>query len=1528
MNLQVIKNRIRKAFAYSLTAIFFLVIAAFLILQIPPIQNAIVGKLLRNFSNVSGFTTKIENFRLLWFDRLELSGVAILDPEGNRMIGAKSILINFNLAELLNQNDVNIDGVILDSAHVYLTKINESDSSRDLNINIFIYELNQLSKGGSGGKNPKINIGEAVLNQSMFSLVDPDRDSVKQGFDYNHFTLLIDEGQIQNFRVIGDTTEFNVHTLILHDEKTNFPVHELSTFFRISQTSMEFTGLNLRAGQSFIQDTVIFSYKTQRDLRDFIRKVKIHARLDSTIVHPQDLALFAPGTERIERPVLISGEANGYVNNFSIQSMDARVGKTRFVGSLEMEGLPDINETFIFLNVSHSRIDFNDLDFLFNETTLSRLTPFGLVTFNGQFTGYATDFVAHGNFDNRLGNIRSDINVKVNDENIDQSTYSGRLSMTNFDLGTYLNDTTLFQKVTLDGHLSGSGLTKETANFKLSGKVNTLGFKGYNYTNIVTDAHFAAGFFSGKMTIDDPNLQISATGSVDLRKNRNLINIEASLDTALVHNLKLSDKELFFSGTLDVDIKGLELDSLVGIANINDFTVIYQDEEMFLKNIYLNAQRKAGKRIIFLETTLLDVFVEGNYEISYLTRDIPKLLHEISLNVENNEETITAYYAQKRAKPQNYQASFQFTIKDLMPVTDLLDLDLTTSRNTLVEGSFTSGYTTIFQAYTSIDTLRYQKNNFLDTDAELTVSKIADSTNVLAIGVINSQKQILKSGLSLENLMAEGVWNKSHIGFQFDGEEPTQGNYVRLKGTVDFLKDSTKIKFLPSAIHLLERDWNFEPSNAILIRDKEWQFRNLEIMNEQQSVRLHGFLSDDESKALNLNVNDLDLSILNVISKTKFSGTLNANAQVQKYFTDPSVENDLTIDSLTINEFLVGNVNGKNEWDSQAKRFDLNLFIDRNLTRIVNLTGSYTPGLDEPLDVTANLDNANLKLLEPLLTDIFSEMDGTVTGSFKITGDLNDPKINGEGMVNNGQLLVNYTRTLYKITGIIGLEPNLILFKDLDVADPFRNKGKLTGSITHQAFNKMVVDIKASFRNFQVLNTTPKDNSLFYGQAYATGDVRFFGPVQKLNITSSARTDKNTRLFIPVGGSGNTEQEEFINFVSFNNTVEVAKTNQKKNDRVDLTGITFDLNLDVTPDAYCEIIFDLKAGDIIRGRGNGDIKLQVDTKGEFNMFGAVEFTEGWYNFTLYNIINKEFEIKKGSRITWYGDPYGAIMNIDAAYNQLASLAPLVANSENLSTSPELKRKYPIQVLLKLEGQMLSPDITFDILADDLPQATVSTEVGVSLDFIFSSFKAKLDEQELKKQVFSLIVLRKFAPLESGINTSGTLYNSVSELLSNQLSSWMSQVDENLEIDVDLGTMDQDAFNAFQLRLSYTFLSGRLRVTRDGTFGNQDYANAANQSSVASLAGDWTVDYFLTPDGKFKVKMYNRTNYNQLNTSLNNQSYFTTGVSLQHVQSFNEFKDLVKFARKGKESTEKKEEEEPKAPTPNEEAKKDDDDEGL
>lgn len=1439
---------------------------------------------------------------MLWFDRLELSGVSIYDTEGNRMIGVKEILINFKVSHLFQKRDINIDGIFIDSAHVFLTKINESDTSRDLNINVFIAKINEKfsSDSGGGGNPPRVNIGEAFLNQSQFTLINQDRDSIRYGFDYNHFSLLVDEGQLKSFVLLGDTIEFDVRTLIAQDQASKFKINQLSTFFRISQQTMEFVGLDLRAGNSTITDTIIFSYNNQRELNDFVHLVQVHSHFTNTIIHPNDLAVFAPGAEQIEKPIHLNGDFNGRIDKFRFTNMDVKIGNTDLSGSLEMEGLPNINETFIILNLKNSRLDPEDISFLFNDQTMDRIRPIGVVGMQGQFLGYPTDFVANGSFFSKLGSIRSDINFKVNEKDIDLSEYSGKLKLTDFNMGMYLKDTILFQNVNLDGEVKGHGLTMRTADFVLNGKISSIGINGYNYTQIKTDARFAAGLVRGLVQVNDPNLEFTARGAVDFREGKNEIRVVADLDTAYLHKLNISKDSLFISTHLNADIRGLVLDSLHGTIDFNDLHIRYNDQALSLHDIHINAQRNNKTRSLQFSSPLVTGEINGSFNYSNISRDIQTLIKEVLLNIRNDKQAIETYYSQKNYKPESYEALIQVDIKNLDPITELLNIDMNVSHDTRINGRFSSGYTTIFNAYSFFDSLTIQGKTLINTEVEITTSKIADSTNVLSMATLTSENQLLSREVNTKNLLAEIIWNKNHIDFSLDADQLDRNNYVRLKGGVDFLKDSTLISMLPSSLKLLERDWTFVPGNFIAVKGREVNVHHLTLQNENQSVKLHGEISDDPTKLLSLNLDKVDLALLNALSPQKINGIVDAQIDLSNYYKVPSVQNDIFIQDLKLEDFLVGDITGKNQWDTALNKFDINLFIDREGKRIVNLEGNYKPSRrNSPLAVVANLENANLKILEPFLGGIFSNTGGTVSGAFDITGTLAKPDIRGEGVIQDGQIMVSYLKTMYRFIGRIGLTPTSIDFKNIELTDVLRNKGRLNGSITHEGFHKMFINLNADFKSFQVLNTTSKDNSLFYGQIYASGDVTFNGPISNLRIASTARTEKNTRVYIPLSGSSSIDNKEFISFINFRDTAVTKKIEKDFSTRIDITGLTFDFNIDVTPDAYCEIIFDLKSGDIIRGRGNGDLKLELNTKGEFNMFGPFEFTEGWYNFTLYDIVNKEFAIKRGSRITWYGDPYQATVNINASYNQLASVAPILDPS--ISSSPQVQRKYPVQVLLKLSGPMLSPEINFDIVSDDLPK-NIQTESGrvINLDLEFAAFKNKLDEQELNRQVFSLIVLRRLSPLNAGIDASGSLFNSVSELLSNQLSYWMSQVDEDLVIDVDLGSMDEEKFNTFQLRLSYTLLNGRLRVTGDGTFNNSSNSptnNGAQTGNPSTVAGDWTVDYMLTADGKLRIKMFSRTNVNPLLSSVNtNQNAITTGASLIHTQSFDKLKDLWKSSR--------------------------------
>ncbi|MDZ7608109.1 MAG: translocation/assembly module TamB domain-containing protein [Cyclobacteriaceae bacterium] len=678
-------------------------------------------------------------------------------------------------------------------------------------------------------------------------------------------------------------------------------------------------------------------------------------------------------------------------------------------------------------------------------------------------------------------------------------------------------------------------------------------------------------------------------------------------------------------------------------------------------------------------------------------------------------------------------------------------------------------------------------------------------------------------------------------------------------------------------------------NNKVILEHEKYSINNFSIYNGDQKINFNGVLSTDPDENLFISIVNFDFENLNPLMTKKLNGVLNGFIDVKDFFRERKIDSRLNLRDFKINDFLVGNVIAYSEYDNTLRNFDVNLDVITNGKQTMLISGKFDPGdATNQLDLEANFTSANINLIQPFYEDIISDVSGQLDGKVAIKGRLKNLVIDGRGKTNGGEFTLDYLKTHYKLDGEVVFDEHNIQFVDFKLQDHHNNEGTISGVISHNAFKELSYDFSGSMKNFLVLNTTPKDNNLYYGTAYATGNLRIFGKEKVLNISATATTAPGTRFYIPLDGGGEVIKEDFINFISIQDTVALQKRTESK--KVNLAGINLNFDFDITRDAYCEIIFDVTAGDIIRGRGNGKINLQIDTKGDFNMYGDYMIEEGWYNFTLYNVINKEFQIEPSSKISWIGDPYEAILDIKANYEQLASLTPILrATQDDINLNPELSRKYPAKVLLGIKGSLIAPEIEFGIDIDEYPKNAIYR--NVSYETHLTAFKNKLatDEQELKRQVFSLIILKNFSS-ENAFNVGGSVEKSVSEFISNQISYWVTQFDENLIIDVDLGSLDEEAFNTFQLRMSYSFLDGRLRVTRDGGF-----SDAATGTNVASVLGDWSVEYLLTNDGRLRAKIYNRTNYNTLNPEVRSAST-TAGFSILHTTSFDKLKEVFKKAR--------------------------------
>ena len=475
------------------------------------------------------------------------------------------------------------------------------------------------------------------------------------------------------------------------------------------------------------------------------------------------------------------------------------------------------------------------------------------------------------------------------------------------------------------------------------------------------------------------------------------------------------------------------------------------------------------------------------------------------------------------------------------------------------------------------------------------------------------------------------------------------------------------------------------------------------------------------------------------------------------------------------------------------------------------------------------------------------------------------------------------------VDGNVIFEPNEISFRGLELRDVNNNIAGLRGGIVHDNFDNFLLDLTAQMNNFQVMNTSAADNDLFFGTAFATGDISVFGAANNLDLTANATSQPNTKIYIPMGESNGQAQEDFINIINLRDTTQLLELEETV-DKLTINNLRMNLNLDITPDAYVEIQIDPKTGENIQGHGKGVINMNIDTQGNFTMTGNYEIVDALYNFSLYNVINKKFVIEPGGIINWYGDPYQGVMDISAIYQENVSLTSLQTSSTTSSLeNSQIKRRFPVKVIMDLEGELLSPNISFDFDFSEFPEDS-------ELQTTISAFKNRIanDEQEKNRQVFSLIMLRRFSP-EGQFNSAGIGFSNLSQLISSQLNNLIAQVDENLEIDFDLMGLDESALETFQLRVAYTFFDGRLRVTRDGGF-----TDLQGKADLNTIAGDWQAEYLLTENGQYRVRVYNRNNFNNLTAlNINNRAPNTYGVSISQNLLFSSLKELFQNFKRNK-----------------------------
>jgi len=1438
------------------------------LIRIPAVQTFLTDRITAYLSSELHTHVTIKSVDIAFFKKIVLNEVYLEDLHHDTLIYAQRIKADIRVFSF-DKQELNLALVELQHATINLKRYKEDD---DLNI---VKLLEQLDNGPSdtttGGEPWKIKIENIFLLENRFTYRDLRYNDYTPCVDFDDIVVAHLNASLADLEMIGDSLFFNARDVSLR-EKSGFVLNHLAAETKIAGDEMRFRSLKIKTPGTDLKGELTFSYADFDDFQEFIEKVNFRSKFEKTVLDSRDIAFFASELIGLNKKVVFTGEIRGTVDNIKGRKMDITcLDNTRFKGDVSLKGLPDVEETFIDLMVDDLTTDKSDVDqvplFPFNEPgnleVPENLGTLGKVRFKGKFTGFYNDFVAYGNLNTAIGFLSSDINLKF-DKDLNRSGYSGNVTASGFDVGKFWSQEKYLGAITFNAKVKGSGFKINKVNASLEGNIADFNVNGYNYKNVKVDGKVAKKLFSGALSIVENNVHLDFNGRVDFTGDLPVFDFHAVLDHAFLSKLNLSNRDSASSLSCEAffNFRGNNIDNIIGNMMVKEIAYEENGVSYVADMISLQSKVDESRKFISLKSDFVDAEVSGEFRLSSAIESFRQMLGRYVPAIPYLKSTVN--------EPQSFIYSIEFKKTSYICILFLPDLFI--DEGSTVNGYFNTAYDE-FNIQLVSDRIAYG---------------VIDLNHIGLKGVTRGQglrfesnigELYLQDSLKLQDITLWAVTNRDSLTLSvIISNYDSVPNRLDLEFLALFSPDGkTTVHVQPSVIRIDFKNWIVNPDNAMVFDSSGFSISKLDFTSGVEALRVGGVISSHEEDALEITLKDFQSDVLNKVLRiydVNLGGTANGTIRLNSLTGVPKMESDLVVKNFSFFNDTLGDAYALATWHSESHVIEIDGHVDRENFKNIRVKGQYIiRPKDDSIAFDLDIRKFSVQTFNHYLKGVASEARGLLNAELKLSGSAKQPILTGKGNFQKTSFKIDYLNTRYSFADEFVIDDKQVSFKNITLNDEQGNKAHVTGSIYHNHLKDFFFSVVVRPIHFECLNTSPVHNDLFYGHAFATGIVKISGDLDFVSMDISLKSDKGTSINLPLSNPVEIRNKEFITFTTQENPVNESKF------KVDLSGIEMSFDLEITPDAEIKLIFDEKIGDVITGRGYGNINMSIDPLGTFNIYGNYEINSGNYLFTLQNLINKDFKIQKGGTIKWNGDAYDAQIDVEAVYKINAVLNDLIQDS----TSNNYNKRYPVELYLSLTEKLFNPKVGFRIYIPDL-DPTTETIVTRYL---------KTDE-DINTQVFSLLLARRFSKPRDLANSpnvassNNPVGENAAELLSNQVSQWISRISTDFDLGVNYRPGNQVTKDEFEVMVSTNILNDRVSID-----GNVGVAND-NQNST-NIVGDFNIEYKVSPDGRFRVKAFNKTNNNSL-ISVSN-SLYTQGVGVFYRR---EFDSISEFWKKRKE----------------------------
>ena len=1337
--------------------------------------------------------------------------------------------------------------------------------------------------------NWKVTAKSIVLDDNSLTYVVDNKPEIKNAFDVSHLFFSHLNLEASNLSYSPAETEISIKKFSAIDQN-QFSIAKFETELSMDQHSITMKKLKAGTTNSSIAADLNIKYSSLKSLTDSIQFLVLNLELEDVSINNADILYFNP--QLLKQPFFrnktnittISGIVNGRVNDLKGENVVIKTGVgTLLKTDFSIAGLPDAASAYFNFPNLKLYTTKRDIEMMAGPAIPKSIELPRNLELKLAFKGTIRSFEATMGLGSSFGSANLFATIDK-DEN-----FRGKVSTTGFELGHLLKDTAMYGPVTLTAETKGHGLDKNTITAKIYAEVSKLNLNNYTYHNLIIDGKIHGQEFEGKVNLNDENAIFGFVGLVNINPNQEHFKFRLNVQGADLQKLNFTKDDIRIGLTAAADLKGGNVNKMNGTAGISSMVVAKGNKVYKLDSVLFASINESNKSELNISSALVGIKYSGNISPGYIQAELSNFINnyfQLSDSIKTKKQSIPSHF------------TFELQLHNHPILSQVLLPQLKELEPGIIRGSFDS-----------------EKN---DLKLNATMKKIVYGTteiNDLAV-IVNSDPAALSYKISgsnvsnavvkLDNFQIDGKLDNNKLFANVSSIADNQDKKLLVRSQITRDKTIYRLVLDPKDFYLMSNRWDLAADNYIEFGKDGFLIHHFFMTNNESHINIasvHDKFNDD----LNLEIKNFKLEdISRIIAKdtSLVKVNLNGNILLKRVNNTYGIIADAKINSLVVRDVPVGDLSVKAD-NPTTERYNLDVNLsgtDNNMTA----KGYYIPaGCNNSISITTDIQSLSMKTIEAFLMGQITETAGTLTGNIIIQCASDKPKITGKLVFNDAFVkpaVLNNRLELKHET--ITLKDDGLYFNSFTLLDAGKNSAIIDGTIKMKQFKDFVFNLHVNTKDFLLFNTTLKDNKDFFGRMIVDSKIDLKCPMTLPVVNAEIKMKKGSNFTFAVPeeklttdkGEGVVEFEDTLKLNSI-----LYKTGGKAASKTGFSGFDLTSVIQIDKDATLLLLMDPSTTDSLVVKGEAALSLTMDRSGKMSLTGAYNLDEGSYLVSFESIIKRKFEINSGSTIIWNGDPLDAVISINATYSVRASPIDLVADQmSGLSQVDKgaYKEKFPFLIMLKLRGEILHPEISFEIQLPPADKGILGGAVNAKLNLLND------DPSALNKQVFALLVLGRFIqenPLQTDANNgaSAVVRATVSKFLSAQLNLLSSKVVPGVELNFDIKSYDAYSTGQAQgrtqvdLGLKKQLFNERLSIQ---VGGNVDVEGAkSKQNSASDIISDVTVEYKFTKDSRYRLKGFRLNQYEGAIDGL----LIETGMGVSYVRDFNKWKDFFRAPKKVK-----------------------------